>query len=438
MAIQIDFDASGESTRIIRSALVLIIVFVGGFILWACFAPIRGAVVAPGTIKVSTHRKTVQHLEGGVVREIRVKEGQHVAQGEVLLVLEDSEVRANLAILMDQLHYERVRTARLLAEKSLAKAIDIPSDLPAEDPKVRALIESEKVLFQNKMKALEEQVAVIRAEMGHAGDQEKADDAQAKSVQAAIRSKRERLAAGEVLSEKQYLEKNQVLQMREELAQTEATLAQLQSNKSALKQQEAELELRIINLRNEFIKAADLELKDARNATYEVEERIRPARVALAHFSVMAPIAGQVMDLKVTTQGGVIRSGDPLMDIVPSEHEVVLEVRVRPLDIPKVHVGQAADVQLLSYSTRAIPHLDGAVTYISKDALDPAPPQTNEAYYLAHVLIHPSELSRFPHVVLSPGMPVTAFIQTAPRTFMDMLLKPFSESVSQGLRSEAP
>jgi len=438
MSFRIDYDASGESTRIVRRGLILVTVFFGGFLLWANFAPIRGAVVAPGSIKVSAHRKTVQHLEGGVVREIRVKEGQHVEEGQILLALEDADVRANLAILTDQLHYEKARMARLLAEKSLAQTIDFPEDISPTDPKTRGILESEKTLFRNKMKALEEQIVVVRAEVGHAKDQVRSDEARYRAIQAAIKSKRERLGAGEILSEKQYLEKNQVLQIREDIAQTEASLAGLQSGISALRQQEAELDLRIINLRNDFIKAADEELKDARNRVYELDEKIRPAQLSLDHFMVKAPIAGQVIDLKVSTNGGVIRPGDPLMDIVPAEHEVVLEVNVRPLDIPKVHIDQPADAQLMSYSSRRVPHLEGKVVYVSKDALEARPPQAPDPYYLAHIVIDAAELERFPEVSLNPGMPVTVFIQTAPTTFMDMLMKPMRESLSRGLRSETP
>lgn len=434
---EIRYDETGEATRIVRTGMFVVVVLLGGFLLWSSLAPISGAVVADGSIKISSKRKTIQHLEGGIVKEILVKEGQQVEVGQVLLVLQDAEVRSNLTILTDQLNSERAREARLMAEKKLLATLEFPNALQADPhPKIQEMLANERALFQTRKKTLDDEIAVIKAEIQHARQEETSTNAQIAATSETIRFKRERVAAGEVLSAKQYLEKNQLLILKEDLSQTQANLGQYQSQLSALKQRQGELELRIINLRNDFAKTADNELKEAKKTIYEIEEKIQPARLSLDRFQITAPIAGQVIDLKVSTVGGVVRSGDPLMDIVPVQHELIVEVQVKTRDIAKVHMGQRADLQLLAYSTRTVPHIDGSVIYVSEDALEPQP-SAKEPYYMAYVRVDDHALDDLPHVHLSPGMPVTAYIQTKPTTFMDMLLKPFQESVGRGMRPQS-
>lgn len=188
------------------------------------------------------------------------------------------------------------------------------------------------------------------------------------------------MAAGEALAARQFIEKNQFLQLKEDLALTRSNLSEMEAQLASVRQRQSELELRIVSLRNEFAKKADDELKDCEKAIFELREKIRPAELTLGRFRVTAPIDGQVIDLKVSTVGGVVRPGDPLMDLVPKQRELVVEVKVKTNDIDLVHVAQRADLQLLAYNSRTVPHVGGSVVYVSGDALedktDPHTPAT--------------------------------------------------------------
>jgi len=433
---RIEYDETGESTRIVKSGMYFLVFFVLGFLAWAFLAPISGAVVADGVTKVDTKRKTIQHLEGGVVKNILVHEGDYVAEGQVLLIIEDAEVKSNLTILIDQLISERAKAARLMAEKTFASSVKFPEDLLAsKDPEVKEILKHENAIFMASKKSLDDEISVVRQEIADAKSQEHSIHEQISASRDSIRFKQERVNAGEALSARQFMEKNQFLQLKEEMAAAQQGLASLESTLASLRQQQSELELRIIGSRNEYAQKADNDLKEASKLIYELKEKINPAAKSLERFQVKAPISGQVIDLKVTTVGGVITAGQELMDIVPKQHELIIEVEIQNKDIAKVFVGQKADVQLNAYSTRSVPHIIGHVLYVSDDALEKVN-TPGQYYYLSHIRVDEGELAKVPEVHLTPGMPVTAFIQTKSRTFVDMLIKPFETSVSRGLRRE--
>jgi HlyD family secretion protein/epimerase transport system membrane fusion protein len=441
--ISIPVDPSGESTRIVRAGIFTVVFFLGGSLLWSALAPISSAVVAEGSIKVDTQRKTIQHLEGGLVRAILVHEGDHVESGQPLLVLEDAAVLSSLNVLKDQRDAELAREARLLAEKTMAREVGFPESLRVPGTAKRnALMHNEQSVFQVRRKSLDEEINVIRGEIHSAGLEETAVLSEIESALENIRYKEERLAAAIKLSERQYIQKEQLLTTREALSDKRQTLAQLRGRLASLKQHQSELELRIINLRNEYAKTADNDLKDARRSIFELEEKIRPVELVLNRSQIVAPIAGQVIDLRVTTVGGVVRPGDPLMDVVPDQKSLILEVRVKTTDVDKIFVGQLADVKLLAYNARQVPHVPGHVSYVSGDALrdQQAGGSRLAEYYLVHIQVDQVGLAdlqkNYPDVIMTPGMPVTGFIQTRPRTFFQILLKPFLDSVSRGMRME--
>ncbi len=435
--LSITFDETGEATRLVRMGMFIIIVFVGGFFAWSILAPISGAVVAEGIVKIETKRKTVQHLDGGVIKDILGHEGEYVEQGQALLILEDAEVKANLTILRDQLHALMAKETRLMAEQRFADKLDFPQELLENaDPKVRETLANEKTLFLTKKRSVDDSITVTRNEILNAKQEEASYTTQIQQIKESIRYKEERVAMGEALSAKQFVDKSSFMQWKEALADTRASLGQVEGRLASSRQQQAELELRIINLRNDYMKGADDELKQAKQELYEVQQKIRPAELAVQRFRVVSPSAGQVIDLKVSTIGGVVTPGQPLMDVVPKEQELLMEVKVKTTDIELVHVGQHADIQLLAYSSRSIPHVEGKVVYVSGDALEDPANSLMRYYFLAHIRMNGNALDGLSGVVLAAGMPVTAFIQTKSKTFFDIIFKKFEDSVSRGLRQE--
>jgi HlyD family secretion protein/epimerase transport system membrane fusion protein len=435
---EIAFDETGEATRIVRAGMFIIIVFVGGFIAWSFWAPISGAVVATGIVKIEDKRKTLQHLEGGIIKEILVREGDYVAEGQPLLVLEDAEVRANLTILTDQLNALLAKETRLQAEQKFADKVVFPPDLAASaDLKIRETLANEKELFLVKKRSVDEEIAIVRAQIAHSKQGEASYDAQIAQTRESLRYKEERVAMGETLSAKQFVDKSHFMEWKEALADMRVSLSEIEARRASSRQQQAALEERIITLRNEYTRIADDELKEAKQQIFELQQKIQPAKLAVDRFRVVAPSDGQVIGLKVSTVGGVVRPGEALMDLVPKERELLMEVRVMTKDIELVHVEQRADIQLLAYNTRSVPHIGGKVVYVSGDALEDPSNAASPYYFLAHLRADADALDQLPDVSLAPGMPVTAFIQTKSKTFFDMIFKTFEESVSRGLRQEA-
>jgi HlyD family secretion protein/epimerase transport system membrane fusion protein len=249
-----------------------------------------------------------------------------------------------------------------------------------------------------------------------------------------IRYKEERVKAGEQLSAKQFIQKNEFLLLKEDLAEKRESLGQLKAQLAMSRQQQAELESRIIALRNEYDRSADEELKLARSAIYELHEKIGPAELTAERFRVVAPIAGQVIDLKVTTVGGVVKPGEALMDVVPEDQDLIIEAKVKTKDKDNVHVGQNADIALIAF--KGMPHINGVVDYVSGDALEDSNSPNREPFYLTHIRVDDSQLKKMPEILLVPGMPVSAFLQTQPRTFVEILMKPVIDAASRGLRQD--
>jgi epimerase transport system membrane fusion protein len=435
--IQVEIDETGEASRIIRTGLIATTIFVLFFLLWAWWAPIRGAVIAEGMVKIEHKRKTIQHLENAVIKEIRVHEGEHVVEGQLLAVLQDAEMQANLTILRDQLAAVVIRQARLNAERAMAGHMLTLPDLGLESSeKLQHLYAGEEGLFKTKRKAVDDQLALIREQIALIQKEKAGIQVQIEAAKENIRYKQERVQGGETLNQKQFIEKTQYLLLKEDLANKKEALGQMESQLALSLQRESELKLREIAARNDYIRIANDEFKDTERQAYEFREKIRPAEISLNRYQLTAPVDGQVIDLRLSTVGGVVRSGDPIMDIVPDTHDLILEVKVRTLDIELVYLGQKADVQLLAYNSRKVPHIPGTVVYVSGDAIEDKSNSANPAYFLAHIRVEPSSLETLSEVDLSAGMPVTAFIQTRDRTFMDMILKPIEDSLARGLRRD--
>ena len=434
---RIDIDESEEATRIVRLGMFATITFVGFFLIWAWWAPIRGAVIAEGMVKIEHQRKTIQHLENAIIKEILVHEGDHVQEGQLLAVLQDAEIKSTLNILKDQISALQIKEARLRAERSLSSTMASPEEIGLElTDKIRHLYQGEESLFKTKRKGLDDQLLLIRQEIALIQKEKAGIQVQIEAARENIRYKQERVQGGEVLNAKQFIEKNQYLLLREDLANKKESLGQLESLSAACQQRESELKLREIGAKNEYVRVANDDFKESERQLFEIQEKIRPAEISLNRYQLTAPVDGQVIDLKLSTVGGVVRSGDAIMDLVPEDHDLIVEVKIRTMDIELVHLGQKADIQLLAYNSRKVPHIPGEVTYVSGDAIEDKANNGSPAYYLAHVRIDPKALEDYPDVTLTAGMPVTAFIQTRDRTFMDMLLKPIEDSLAKGLRRD--
>lgn len=435
MTPRIDEDETGVATQVVCKGMFVAAVLVGGFFLWACFAPLSGAVIADGKIKITTNRKTVQHFEGGIVKEILVKDGDVVKQGQVLLTLEDVRDSAEVNILREQYDALLAKEARLFAEKTLASKVSFPDALLHQSTASRSdIIGREVAIFNSRRKMLNDQIALLQAELKHSKEAAGSYQSQLAAIEENIQYKQEQLAMRESLHQKNFVGKADVLNFRQSLTDKRELLGAQAADYNITKARMAELELRIIDVKNRYIQDADSESRNVDQQLAEIAERMRPAQDALKRRILVAPMAGQVISLKVTTVGGVVSPSQPIMDIVPVSDDLVIEVKVRNADIDTVHPGQPAEVQLNAYNQRTTPMIKGEVIYVAGDAVEEQ--QTGGLYYPAHVRIDKQSLQAVQHVKLEPGMPATAYLKTTDRTMMQYILSPVTQRMRHAFRED--
>jgi HlyD family type I secretion membrane fusion protein len=420
--------------KLALAGLAVIAAAFGGFAAWAALAPLSGAVIATAMVKVDTNRKTLQHLEGGIVKEIRVRDGDHVAQGQTLIVLQDATVSASVGILGVQLDGEMAKAARLKAERDDRGAIDFPRELTARSstPKVAEILQSERHVFDVRRKLLEDQVLSLQQQIDEARREAAGVTDQIASEQRAIELLGEELAANEGLYNDKFISKTRLLTLRRELAQTEALRSEHVADVAKAKQKISELELRILNLRANRVQSASDELEETTRKILDLQDRIKPSQDAMQRQSVVAPLAGEVVNLRVHTVGGAVGPREPLLDLVPSDKLLIIEAHVGLDDIDEVRVGMTADIRFTPYKQRSTPLLRGAVTYVSADRLvDEA---THGSYYEARISVDAESLKAAQEVQLYPGMPAEVFIRTRDRTALQYLLEPVTNTLRRAGR----
>lgn len=419
---------------ILVGLLVVAVAFgAGGYLLGG--APMAGAVVASGVVKVADNRKSVQHLEGGIVKEIRVRNGDRVAVGQTLIVLEDERASAGLDLLAGQWDAAAAKAARLQAERDFKPEPAFPERLHAraEDPKLAELLRMETSLFQTKRAALERQLKSFENQIAEIDREQNSLQAQLAAEKEASRLLGEEVRANEAGQQQQVVTKVHVLALKRAQQERLARQAELGGAIARSRQRMEELRSRATALRNQYTQVAADELTTVKALLSDLEERQRPSRDAVHRQAIVAPIAGQVVDLQVFTVGGVARPGERLLDIVPDSEPLLVEARVGLDDIDDLRLEQAVDIRLTAYPTRTTPLLHGAVRYISADQLHD--PRTDTAHYIAQVAVDAASLQAAGDGVhLQPGMRAELFIKTGERTVLDYLLEPVAATLRRALR----
>ena len=424
-----------DPRRIIRQGILVVVLFFGALGLWSVFGHISGAVVAPGKIKIETERKTVQHLEGGIVDAILVREGEEVRAGQPLIILESVQIDANASMLQKQLVAQSAAQIRLTAEKDLKDALQWPEDLRrlAENSHSADVLDNEERIFTARRDALNAQISLLNTQLAQLDAQVAGFDDQVKAEQAIIGTLNEELRAKRQLYKERYLEKSQILELERTLASHQGNRGRLKQSIAEAKQRAAELNLRIEDVKVRFVEEATSALGKLENDIIQTCERIRPLKDAKKRLQIVAPVSGKVVDLKVHSKGGVVRPGEPLMDIVPHDNPLIVESHVPVNKITEVYIGQDALVQLDAFDTRLVPHMPGKVTYISADRLEERTGAGVMPYYLCYVEIDPKALTDA-QLYLSPGMPATVFITTKQRTVLYYMMEPLIKNWDRALR----
>jgi HlyD family secretion protein len=417
------------------AGMAVLILLVGSFGIWGATAPLAGGAVASGVISPDGNRRTVQHLEGGIIAEILVRDGDTVETGAPLLVLEDTQARANHDVLQSQYQQLSATQARLVAEQLNRDNIVFPADLlvASNNPEVREFISIQQELFATRREALAARKRVLQQRILQTRDQIRGLQAQLASALQRIEIVSDELVAKEYLLAHSLIAKPPVLALRRTRAEIEGSAGEYTASIAQAEGQIGQTQMELIAL--DAVRADEVatELDKVRGALGKVREPLAASEDKLKRTTVTAPVSGAVLDLHFHTRGGVIRPGEPILDIVPAQEELLIDAHVAPSDIDVVFPGLLAQVHLTAYSKRRLPQIEGKVRSVSADSLKDD--RTGTTYYLARVEVDREQIYRLDkNVQLVPGMPAEVMIVTEERTLFEYLLQPFLDVFRRGLR----
>lgn len=422
---------------ITRMVVIAITIVIGVFGVWSGLAQLDSAAIAPGSVVLEYNRKTIQHLEGGIIARIFVEEGSIVKEGQPLLELNQTAVTARRDLLQGQLHTAQANEARLIAERDFRTTITFPPNILAleDHPSVANLIDTQKRLFSTRTEAIRGQEEVMQQQIFQYQEQIKGLGAQKKSTEEQIAFIAEEAEGVESLYKKGYAEKTRFLSLKRKMAELQGNLGEYQSQISQIQESISEATLKIFNLKNDFQKETIAELKETQERIASLKEELLAATDVVDRTIIAAPQSGKVTGLKFHTVGGVISPGTPILDIVPNNDRLLIEARVSPQDIDIVYEGLDAKVMLSAYKSRFVPRVLGKVDYISGDRFTDE--KTGEAYYTVRIALSEEAMAELPgNVELYPGMPAEAYIVTGSRTFLKYLFSPILDSFRKSFREE--
>jgi HlyD family secretion protein len=420
-AISGDFSTRlhGAYERELRTALRVLIIGIGVAAGWATLVPLSAAVVLPGTLVVESSVKKIQHPNGGVVADIPVHDGMRVNPGDLLVRLDETQVRAGRQVVTNQLEQVRVRIARLVAERDDAAELIIGEEVDHQ------LAASEFSLFKARASARHGQKELLQNNISQFEEQIGGLDAQLKSKSSQLTLISGELSGVEDLFNKGLVPITRMMSLKRDAARLEGERGQLVSAIAETKAKIGQAQLQIVRVDQEFRAEVMKDLRDSMDKEAELTEKSVAAQDQLDRVTIRAPTAGIVHQLSIHTIGGVVRPGDVIMEIVPVSDDLEIEARLPPQDIDQVGRGQNAYLRFTAFNQRTTPQLAGSVAYVSADLGHD--PQTNSAFYTVRITLPATERHRLAGLTLVSGMPVEVFLQTGTRTMASYLLKPISD-----------
>jgi HlyD family secretion protein len=410
---------------------LLLTVGLGG---WATTTELSGAVIAPGSVVVDSNVKKVQHLTGGIVGELLVRDGQRVRASEVVLRLDDTVTRVNLAIVTKGLDEMTARQARLASERDQAEEVAFPPALlaRANEPDVTAAVHSEGKLFDLRRNARLGQKSQLRERIAQLDEEVRGYTALQEAKAEEIELIQRELEGVRALWNKNLVQINRLISLEREAARLKGERAQSVAAIAQSRGKIGEIELQIIQIDQDLSSEVARELREVDGKIGEFVERKVAAEDQLKRVDIRSPQDGVVHQLAVHTVGGVVPPTEPIMLVVPEADAMSVEAKVWPQDIDQLHVGQSAGLRFSAFNQRTTPEINGVITRISADVVRDE--KSGLSYYTVRIGIKPEEIARLGDVTLVPGMPVEAFMKTYDRTVTSYLTKPLHDQISRAFR----
>lgn len=423
-----DLPTSDRKPRTI--GMLIVFVAFGLFGTWSVVAPLGSAALAPGVVTVQTYRKTVQHLEGGIVKELHARDGDVVKAGDPLIVLDDTQVRAEYGMITSQLIAAQAMEARLRAERDDLSQIDFSGMLESNSQRAREAREGETQVFNARRGSRLGEVSVLEKRISQLHEQIRGLESMIstkrsleKSYQGEIGELTELLAEG-------FVDKQRLLDQQRRLDMLRAEIADHGSQITKTKLQISETELQIVQLNKDFSADVVAQLAETQTRVFDLQERLSALEERLRRIVIRAPDDGMIIGMKVHTIGGVVSPATPLLDIVPSVSDLVVEAQVSPVDIDRVSPGKTADIRFSAFGS-ATPVMEGIVIHVSGDRL--INEQTGMPYYLARVSLTEKGTKTLGSLKLQPGMPAEVLINTGDRTLFQYIMQPITDAVARSL-----
>jgi HlyD family secretion protein len=423
--------------RNLFAALLIVLLLGGAATAWSVYVPLEGAVVASGVVVVESNLRKVQHPTGGVVGALKVREGQQVEAGDIVVRLDDTTTRANLGIVLNELTALRARLARLRAERDGGGEPVFPDDLMeriSSQPDIAQVVEGERTLFRTRAatkagqkQQLVERIKQLKDEITGLNEQM---DALVKQLVVA----RDEFNDLSALHERGLAQKPRITALQREILGKEGTVGEIKAKVAQSLGKIAEIELQVLQLDRDLANEVAKEIREVETRIAELGERKTAADDQLRRVDIMAPISGTVHQLNVHTVGGVISASEPIMLVVPAADALIVEARINPADIDQLQLGQETRIRFSAFNQRTTPEITGVVFRIAGDLIKEQ--QTGLAYYTAGIRVEPAELAKLKGLKLLPGMPAEAYVKTGERTLASYLLRPLLDQMQRALRED--
>ncbi|ASM74692.1 MULTISPECIES: HlyD family type I secretion periplasmic adaptor subunit [Roseobacteraceae] len=404
---------------------------------WAAVAKLDSAVFAPGTISLEGNRKVVQHLEGGIVEEILVKEAASVDLGDVLLRLSGVEARSNLEVINTRMNMALVAESRLLAERQMADRIELPEEIDPDNATkaVQDVIADQRDRFKARRSIMKSRLDILSSRVDQTEEQIEGLQLQKSALERRVKNFNtmiERMRGGQ---EKGLIQTNLLSQREDEMIQIEASLGQVISEIAQARNVINETDFEALQIEQEYRERANTELEEVRSEISELQQQKMVAVDILRRTNIRAPGSGTIQNLKVHTVGSVIKAGEVLMELVPENEELIVNARVAPRDIDNVSPGLDTEVRFTAFQTKLTPIMLGSVRSVSNDVITPENPQ-EMPYYLARIEVDEKDIPPEIKGRLSAGMPADVIITTGERTVMNFIASPLLDAVRKSLIEE--
>ncbi len=416
--------------------LTITAVLIGGVGGWSAFASISSAVIASGKVVVESNIKLVQHAEGGIVGEIAVRDGDRVEAGDLLVRLDGTATKANLAIVTKQMNELETRRTRLIAERDSSTELVFSQHLreQANASGEFDLLEGERKLFQARLITLSGQREQLQERITQTHDEISGLTSQRDAKTREIELTEKELKMMQGLKDKKLIPVTQYMALEREAVKIQGEHGQLTAEIARTEGRISETQLQVLQLDKEFREAVLGELRSVEAELAELAERRVAALDQLRRLEIQAPQSGMIHQLAIHTRGGVITPGEALMQIVPQGDDLIVEARVAPADIDQIQIGQAAVIHFTAFNQRTTPQLDATLYSVAADLTEDE--RSGDQYFLARLRLSEAELARLGALKLSPGMPAEVFVQTGARSALSYLVKPFEDQLSRAFREE--